>query len=273
MAAAESVAAGTMDPVRAWAKYERRHRDVFDRYFDGWGDVHQRPVAAAMMVQTAERLGGSRLDWPGLFADAAVRITALVGGDLEVSVVVFVGVGTSNGWVTNLRGHATVFMAAELTARPPLDRVLIAHELTHTAQHLLKPEWEASDYPIGAHIFAEGLGTFVSELAYPGHHDDEYLWVDSAHQEWLRECDQAWPSAAMALHAVLDDPCGGAIEQQFFSTRPTGESTTFPTRFGYYTGLRIVREAAAAATVADMLTLDVSTAQQRVRHLLGQSMG
>jgi hypothetical protein len=268
MAAAESVATGTMDPLTAWALYEQRHPDLFERYFDGWGDVDQRPVAASRMVETAERLHASGSYWQDLFADAGARITALTDGDYEVPVVVFVGVGTSNGWVTHLDGRATVFIAAELSAQPTFDRVLIAHELTHAAQHASDPEWEASDYPIGALVFAEGLGTLVSQYAYSGHRDDEYLWLDSTHQQWLQECEQAWPTAAPALHAVLDEPCGGATEQHFFSNRATGDPE-LPTRFGYYAGLRIVRETAIASTVADMLTLDVATAHLRVRNLLG----
>jgi len=266
--AAGEASTGEVEPVTAWAGYEHRHADLFARYFDRWGDVQRRPAAAAAMVQTAERLAASGLDWHGLLDDVAARMTALVPEDLEVPVVVFVGTGTSNGWVTPLGGRSTVFLAAELAAPPPFEAVLTAHELTHAAQYLLNPAWEAADYPVGANAFAEGLATFVSSLAYPGLGDDEYLWFDSAHQQWLRDCEQAWPTAAASLAQVLDEPCGGAAERRFFSSPPAGEKATVPRRFGYYAGWRIVRDLAAEMTAADLLTLDIPTTQRLVRDRL-----
>ena len=266
--AAGEASTGVLDPVTVWVGYERRHADLFARYFDGWGQAQRRPAAAPAMVQTAERLAASGLDWHWLLDDVAARMTAHVPGDLEVPVVVFVGMGTSNGWVTPLGGRATVFLAAELAAPPPFEAVLIAHELTHAAQHLLTPTWEAADYPLGAHAFAEGLATHLSSLAYPGHADDEYLWFDSIHQQWLRDCEQAWPTAAAALQQVLDEPCGGAAERRFFASRSAGENAAVPTRFGYYAGWRIVRDLAPKMTVADLLTLDTPTTQRLVRDRL-----
>lgn len=270
MTAAQKVAVGVQDPLSAWVDYETHHEPVFGRYFDGWGEPQYRNAAAEAMVQTAEAVHAAGVGWRDLLDSVAARMSVLVPGALEVPVLVFIGMGTSNGWVTNLGGRATVFLAVELAAQPPLDRVLIAHELTHAAEHLLNPEWEASDYPLGAHAFAEGLGTFASQLAYPGHTDDEYLWLDSAHEQWLRSCEAAWPMAAAALLKVLDDPCGGAAEQHFFSARPAHASKTIPSRFGYYAGLRIVREAAADANVTDLLNLDIVSAQQLVRRQLEQ---
>lgn len=269
LVAAGETSAGVLDPVTAWAGYERQHRDVFARYLDGWGDDQHRSAAVAAMVQTAERLADAEVDWHGQLEDVAARMTAVVPGDLEVPVVVFVGMGTSNGWVTPLGGRATVFLAAELAAPPPFGTVLTAHELTHAAQHLLNSAWEASDYPLGAHAFAEGLATYLSALAYPGHADDEYLWFDSTHQRWLRDCEQAWPTAAAALQRVLDETCGGAAERQFFAARPAGENAVVPIRFGYYAGWRIVRDLATEMTTADLLTLDIATARQLVRRRLG----
>jgi hypothetical protein len=207
------------------------------------------------------------VDWHRLLGDVVARLTALVPRDLEIPVVVFVGMGTSNGWVTRLAERATVFLAAELAAPDPFNAVLVAHELTHAAQHVLSPAWEATDYPIGAHVFAEGLGTYVSSVAYPGYADDEYLWVDSTHRPWLRECEAAWLTAAAALQLVLDEPCGGPAEAQFFSARPAGGNSGIPTRFGYYAGLRIVRDLGAEMTVEELLNVDISTAQQLVSRL------
>jgi hypothetical protein len=268
ISSAGEVSAGAAHPVTAWDGYERRHHELFARYFAGWGKAERRAAAAAAMVHTAEQLTAAGTDWHRLLADVAARMTALVSADLEIPVVVFVGMGTSNGWVTELRGRETVFLAAELAAPPPFDAVLIAHEMTHAVQDLMQPAWAAEDYRIGALIFAEGLGTHVSALAYPGHTDDEYLWVDTAHQQWLRECEQAWPTAAEALTHVLDEPCGGAAERQFTSTGSM--DVTVPSRFGYYAGLRVVHHLAAGMTTTDLLSIDVPEAQSLVRRCLDE---
>lgn len=129
---------------------------------------------------------------------------------------------------------------------------------------MLTPAWIADDYPIGALVFAEGLGTYLSALAYPGRRDDEYLWMDSIHHEWLRDCEQAWPTATAALRQVLDEPCGGAGERRFFSANPSSDGDPVPTRFGYYVGLKVLYELGRGMTSADLLTLDIPAAQRLI---------
>lgn len=102
IAAAGESSAGLLDPITAWNGYELGHEDLFARYFDGWGDANKRPAAAAVMVETAARLVDGGVDWHRLLGDVVARLTALVPRDLEIPVVVFVGMGTSNGWVTRL---------------------------------------------------------------------------------------------------------------------------------------------------------------------------
>ena len=77
LVAAGDVFAGRLDPVAAWAGYEGHHGNLFDRYFDRWGDAQARLVAATAMVQTAERIAAAGLDWHGLLDDVAARMTAL----------------------------------------------------------------------------------------------------------------------------------------------------------------------------------------------------
>lgn len=265
LAAADEVTTGLMDPLRAWAVYEQQHAAVFDSYLTGWGDPDRRPAAAAGMASTAARLRAAAIDWPGLLEEVTAVLSALIDADLEIPVVVFVGMGTSNGWVTALAGQQTVFLAAELVPNRTQGAVLAAHEATHAVQHLLDPSWDSDDYPVGAHTFAEGLATQVSAVAVPGRCDDEYLWFDSAHQQWLTDCHAMWPVAASALRDVLDEPRGGTAERRFFTLHPGGDPAGIPSRFGYYAGLRAVRDATRTRSIADLLTLDVPAAGRLVK--------
>lgn len=133
---------------------------------------------------------------------------------------------------------------------------------------MLMPEWVANDYPIGALVFAQGLGTYLSALGYPGHGDDEYLWMDSIHQERLRDCEQAWPTATAGLRHALDEPCRGAAERRYFSAKPASDGAPVPTGFGYYASLRVLHELGRDMTTADLLTLDIATVQRLIhKHL------
>jgi len=217
------------------------------------------------MVDTAARLRAAAINWVGLLEQVTAAMTPLVGADVEVPVVVFVGMGTSNGWVTTLAGQRTVFLAAECIPDRTMGAVLAAHELTHAVQDRLNPAWADDGYPLGAHTFAEGLATHVSTVAVPGFRDEDYLWFDTTHRAWLADCERVWPVAAAALGEVLDEPCGGPAEQRFFALHSDGDDTGIPSRFGYYAGLRAVRDAARTRTVAELLTLDITTAGRVVR--------
>lgn len=270
LAATDGVTAGHGDPLTAWTAYEQENAALFAAYLDGWGNAGRRPAAAAAMAATAAGLRAASLDWKGLLSRVASAMTSLVEFDVEIPVAVFVGMSTSNGWVTSLGGQQTVFLAAELISDLALGAVLAAHELTHALQLLADPEWGAGDYPLSALTFAEGLATHLSAVAVPGHRDDEYLWFDATHETWLTDCRQAWPVAGAALREVLDQPCGGAAERSFFTLHPALGESGIPSRFGYYTALRLVRQLARTHTITELLTLDVPTAGQLVRDYLDQ---
>ena len=157
-------------------------------------------------------------------------MTPLVDRDVEIPVIVFVGMGTSNGWVTSLDGCRTVFLAAELIPDPAMGAVLAAHELTHALHHLANSGWDAGDYPVSALTFAEGLATHLSAVAVPGHRDDEYLWFDGSHQQWLTECDTSgrpgrqrcrlsWRSRAVGSLSAACSPFDPTTTQEFRSLR------------------------------------------------------
>jgi len=271
LAAADEVAVGRVDPLSAWTDYEREHAAVFASYLTGWGSPERRPAAAAAMAVTAARLRTAAIDWPAVLEQVATVLTPLVDADVTVPVVVFVGMNTSNGWVTSFVGHRTMFIAAECVPDRTRGAVLAAHEATHAVQDLLDPAWASDDLTLGAHTFAEGLATDVSAVAVPVHRDDEYLWFDATHQQWLTDCERAWPVAAAALREVLDEPCGGAAERRFFTLHSAGADTGLPSRFGYHAGLRVVRDLARNRSVADLLTLDVPSTTELVREYLDRT--
>lgn len=85
---------------------------------------------------------------------------------------------------------------------------------------------------------------------------------------WLRECEQAWPGAVPQLLSVLHAPCLGAIYQSLFATPPDGDDEAMPKRFGYYAGWRIVHPVVTDMSAPDRLSVDISAAQKLVRKCL-----
>ncbi len=147
---------------------------------------------------------------------------------------------------------------------PAVDRVLVAHELTHAVHGLADPGWDADDYPLGAHTFSEGLAAYVD----PGRSRPLRRGVAVVrlhHQQWVQDCDRGWPAVAAGLARAVDDPCGGTAERRFFGLRPDEDLPDVLVRFGYHAGLRLVRELADTASVTELLAVDVLTAHQLSR--------
>lgn len=214
---ASQLSARATDPVEAWCRYESSHQALFDCYYKGWGKPGRRSLGAQSMQETAERVQARSSEWRQVIEETAAVLSDFLP-DIEIPAVMFVGSGTSNGWATSLNGKITVFLAAELAPPPPLLSILVAHEATHAVQSTLDCAWAGDDYTIGALLFAEGLATYVSALAFPGLPWDHYLWFDSSHETWLRQCGDAWPAASAALADALET-CGGDAEHRFFSDR------------------------------------------------------
>lgn len=241
---------------------------MFACYLDGYATPARRPAAAAGMVATAARLRASGTSWEALVHAAAAAFPE--AGPVEVPVVVFVGMGTSNDWVAPLGGRRTgvpgrgagpTAAAGSGAGRPSTDARRPRTRGPSVGHRRLPAR--------GAHL-QRGPGDLPVDPGRPGRRDGEYLWFDRTHQQWVRDCDRGWPAAADALARVLDDPCGGPAERRFFGLRPAGNHPDIPVRFGYHAGLRLVRELTRTASVTELLAVDVPTAQQLIRDRLGR---
>jgi hypothetical protein len=221
---------------QAWARrYEQAHLEIFEVYYNGWGDPLRRVAAAQMAGTTAARIAHAARRAQDLIDDAARRFIdggLLTGPDLPA--VLLVGVGTSNGWVADLRGQPTLFLALEMLPDPPFDQILVLHEAAHLAHQLARPQhWPET---VGARTFDEGLATAVSRHLLPGHDLGAYLWFQDGMNEWITACETSWPDVRSRLTDSLDlagEPHGAVL----FSAKP-GISGDLPMRSGYYAGLK-----------------------------------
>jgi hypothetical protein len=125
---------------QAWARrYEQTHLEIFEVYYNGWGDPLRRVAAARKAGTTAARIAHAAQRAQDLIDDAARRFIdggLLTGPDLPA--VLLVGVGTSNGWVADLRGQPTPTRPSAAARRRLVQRQARHFRRSPYAQRLLR---------------------------------------------------------------------------------------------------------------------------------------
>jgi hypothetical protein len=262
--------AAVEDDVRraeAWTEqYEAAHPEVFATYHRSWGR-HERCLAAAADVpRLAPTLPAVEARAHGLVeqVEGAFHADGLIDDDLDV--VLMVGAHTSNGWVTEVGGRETLFLALEFLGEPPYDQVLVSHEAVHVA-HLRNG---AGGWPEdgAAGLFQEGLAVAVSRMLHPGLTDSAYLWHDGAHDDWVEECAALAPQLAARTLGVLDAPEEDpTVRALFTGTRP---QPGLPVRAGYWLGDVVLRDLLAETPSEELVAWDHATARLAVADRLGE---
>jgi hypothetical protein len=251
----------------AWTDtYEAAHPRVFATYHRRWGR-HDRCLASVTDVPQQARtlpVVEARARRLAEHAERSFRAAGLIDDDLDV--VLMVGGHTSNGWVTDLDGRDTVFLALEFLGDPPYDGVLVSHEALHVA-HLRRGAgvWPEDG---AASLFQEGLAVAVSRALHPGLPDSAYLWHDDAHDDWVDECAAMGPQLAARTLGLLDrahdDP---AVLALFTGGRgPAG----LPARAGYWLGDIVVGSLLEETPGDELLEWDHATVRLAVADRLGE---
>jgi hypothetical protein len=223
----------------------------------------------------------ARTDVLSLVADAHDRTAALLDSDVEVDVVVMVGVGAANAGELVVDGRGTAFVCLEhftsvanpttqgLGLDPELIPLWIAHEMTHavrytspTSQSAMRaPIAEAGGYysywetgrrvPLREHLVNEGLAVEVSRLVSPGHAAWEYFGYGRRQYARVRELE---PAIARAVSADIDGT-GLGLRLRWLSGGMSDEARMadrhiLPERSGYYIGARLCEPAIDANGLA-----------------------
>lgn len=251
----------------AWTDaYEAAHPDVFATYHLHWGR-HERCLAAVGDVpRQAETLPvvEARARRLAEHAERSFRAEGLLDDDLDV--VLLVAGHTSNGWVTELDGRETVFLALEFLGDPPFDGVLVSHEAFHVAH----ARHGAGAWPEdgAASLFQEGFAVAVSRSLHPGLPDSAYLWNDADHDEWVEECSAVAPELAARALGILDSPDDDPIVRSLF----TGDHRQpgLPVRAGYWLGDAVLRDLMRETPTSELLAWDHPTARLALADRLGE---
>jgi hypothetical protein len=271
------------DRVAAYRRYFDAHRALLTAYWDNYVVEPEGPLFDEVVRATVD---ADRSDLHALLAavdveemgrTTMVRCQELLASDVDVDVVLMVGVGAANAGELVVDGRAVAFVCLEhftgianpstqgLGLDPELVPLWLAHEITHAVRYtsptsrsaMRQLVQEAGGYysywetgrqaPLRELLINEGLAVEVSRAISPNHAAWEYYGYGRRQYARVRE-----------LESVLDravgeelDEAGLGLRLRYLSGGMSDEARTaqryvLPERAGYYVGARMVEPAIAA---------------------------
>lgn len=152
------------------------------------------------------------------------------GGDVELTVLFFVGCFDGNAFVAPTGGGG---MALCLPVEEGESEITFTHELTHIVHGKtagLSLAWERT---VGTTILQEGLAMHASRVLVPGQPDEAYTCELTPN--WLQSCRERWEEIRTGILPSLED---STSETVYHFT--IGPGTTGLGREAYYVGWRVV---------------------------------
>jgi hypothetical protein len=268
------------DPVAAYHRYFDTHRRILEAYWLNYvlepvGPHFEDIVRATVSADRGDlRTMLERTDVVSLARAAELRTREALAADVDVDVVLMVGVGAANAGELVVDGRGIAFVALEhftgtanettdgLGLDPELLALWLAHEYTHAVRytspssrsemrdHIAEAAgyysyWESGrKVSLREHLVNEGLAVSTSQAVSPGHAAWEYFGYERKQFGRIRELEPVLRQAGLmeaggkGLGLRLKYLSGGVSEV----TRTVNRSV-LPERSGYYLGARIVSQA------------------------------
>lgn len=262
---------------RLWyACYEDRHRQLFSRCGDRHGNAEALPQALDRFSNVVPQLPETIAQVRAAIDQSEPALTRLFALDrLALHWVLLVGMFWSDGWVVEVEGEPSIFIAVEMItpATPPRIELLLAHEGAHIAHARCSP-WDDLE-TLGHGLFVEGLATVASAQLVPGYGETTYLWAGlettwhgQSLLDWLQACQRVWPRVAADLRRDLDST-ERAIQDPYFLGSKAPEA--LPERIGYFAGWRLVSALAAEYSLAALARWSPERIQKAMAQLLDEA--
>lgn len=184
------------------------------------------------------------------------RVKDTLGRELSLEIILYLGLGNSAGWVTQLSGQEVILLGVEKILELGWQDLsslygLLYHELGHAyhQQHgLFSQETSDSRQAFVWQLFTEGVAMYieqrlVGDLTF--YHQDTNGW-----KAW---CDAHFPQILGDFHRDL--PTMTRFNQRYFGDwcDYCGHGDT-----GYYLGARFVQELARQHSLDEILSLDLT---------------
>ena len=275
------------DRVAAYQRYFQAHHKILEPYWQNYvvdpdGPHFADVVRSTVMADRTDlREMLHRTDVVMLARTTEQQCAKLLAQDVDVDVVLMVGVGAANAGELVIEGRGVAFACLEhftsvantdtqgLGLDPELLPLWLAHEFAHairytspTSRSEMRPFVEAAtgyysywdtgrQVPLRELLVNEGLAVQVSQMISPGHAAWEYFGFGRRQYARVRELE------AVISRAVLEDldRAGLGLRLRYLSGGMSDEARTvdryvLPERSGYFLGARMVEAAIAEHGIA-----------------------
>ena len=266
------------DRVSAYHRYVEQHQPLLHAYWNNYvvdpegphfGDV----IRSAMQADYADLDAMlARVDVVTLARATEMQCRELLAADVDVDVVLMVGVGAANAGELVVSGRGTAFVCLEhftgvanpstqgLGLEPELLPLWLGHEFAHAVRYTSPTSrsemrqivmeaggsysyWETGRRATLRELLVnEGLAVQVSQAVSPGHATWEYFGYARRQFARVRELEQ------VVMRAVAEDldHAGLGLRLRYLSGGMSDDARTvegryvLPDRCGYYIGARMV---------------------------------
>jgi hypothetical protein len=275
------------DRVAAYDRYFDSHRPLLEAYWHNYvldpaGPHFQEVVRATALASRVDlRTMLERLDVVTLARNAEDQCRTLLEMDVDIDVVLMVGVGAANAGELVVNGRGVAFVCLEhftsvnnaetqgLGLEPELIPLWLSHEIAHTVRytsptsrselkHLIEETggyysyWETGRRAsLRELMINEGLSIQTSRAISPGHAAWEYFGYDRKDYTRVRELE---PLLSKVVAPDLDRS-GLGLRLRYLSGGMSDEARTIdrhivPERSGYFLGAKMVENAIRSKGIA-----------------------
>ena len=275
------------DRTDAYARYYQTHRRILSAYWDNYvldpDGPHFHEVVGGVLAADRSDLRAmlERTDVVAIAHAIDAECARLLESDVEVDIVLMVGVGAANAGELVIDGRGTAFICLEhftgvanpetqgLGLDPELIPLWLAHEIAHAIRYTSPASrsdlrqivadaggyysyWETGRHATLRELLVnEGLAVQVARAASPDHSPWEYFGYGRRQYARVRELE---PVLARAAGDELDET-GLGLRLRYLSGGMSDEARTvdryvLPERGGYYLGARMVEPAIAERGLA-----------------------
>ena len=291
------------DRVAAYQRYFQAHHRVLEPYWQNYVVDPEGPHftdvvrATALADRTDLREMLDRTDVVTLARSTEQQCAKLLEQDVDVDIVLMVGVGAANAGELVVDGRGIAFACLEhftsvantetqgLGLDPELLPLWLAHEVAHairytspTSRSEMRQRVEAahgyySYWNTGRQtalrelLVNEGLAVHVSQMISPGHAAWEYFGFERRQYARVRELE------TVLSRAVAEDlnRAGLGLRLRYLSGGMSDEARTvdryvLPERSGYFLGARMVEAAIAERGIAWALRANADELAQLARN-------
>ncbi|MDB4907074.1 MAG: hypothetical protein JWO05_1858 [Gemmatimonadetes bacterium] len=275
------------DRVAAYHRYFAAHRPLLEAYWQNYvidpeGPHFQEVVRATAFADRSDlRTMLERTDVVSLARRTEELCLALLEADVDIDVVLMVGVGAANAGELVVHGRGVAFVCLEhftsvanqetqgLGLDPELLPLWLAHEIAHAVRYTSPTSrselrefvdemggsysyWESGRHvSLREHLVNEGIAVQASQLVSPGHAAWEYFGYGRRQYARVRELEP------VLVRAVQNDinRAGLGLRLRYLSGGMSDDARTvdrylLPERSGYYLGARLVEPAIASHGLA-----------------------